>query len=217
VWLCERCGSELIPQDKSCWNCGLGLSGEALAQVETKIAAEEARRVPSYAGFWERAGATIADTIIVGGPLFMIYVITDYLFPNFIELHQPGALWGVGGGVALVSWLYFAGMESSKRQATIGKQILELRVTDLKGRRISFGRASVRFFVGWIFDRIPSGYGLIDVIPVAFTKKKQAMHDFVAETLVMSDYEAMPEPIDARAHERVRFGGDSLNESQPSG
>ena len=46
----------------------------------------------------------------------------------------------------LVGWLYFALFESRGWQATPGKRLLGLRVTDLAGNRISFGRASRRYF-----------------------------------------------------------------------
>ena len=46
----------------------------------------------------------------------------------------------------VIGWLYYAGMESSARQATLGKGLLGLRVTDLDGDRISFLRATGRHF-----------------------------------------------------------------------
>ena len=46
----------------------------------------------------------------------------------------------------ILQWLYFAGMESSSYQVTLGKQALGLVVTDDHGQRLSFGRATGRFF-----------------------------------------------------------------------
>jgi uncharacterized RDD family membrane protein YckC len=46
----------------------------------------------------------------------------------------------------LIRWLYFAIMESSSYQATFGKQLLEIKVTDMDGNRISFWRATLRYF-----------------------------------------------------------------------
>jgi uncharacterized RDD family membrane protein YckC len=45
----------------------------------------------------------------------------------------------------VVAWLYFAVMESSAWQATIGKRIVGASVMDLTGERINFGRASIRY------------------------------------------------------------------------
>lgn len=81
----------------------------------------------------------------------------------------------------LVSWLYYAIMESSSKQGTLGKMATGLKVTDLNGNRISFGRASGRYF-----GRILSGIILdIGFLMIAFTQKKQGLHDMIAETLVV--------------------------------
>ena len=72
-------------------------------------------------------------------------------------------------------------MESSSRQATLGKMALGLKVSDLKGNRISFARASGRHFA-----KIVSGMILlIGYIMAGFTNRKQALHDMIAETLVL--------------------------------
>jgi uncharacterized RDD family membrane protein YckC len=88
------------------------------------------------------------------------------------------------GGLALMifHWLYFAGMESSARQGTIGKSVMSLRVADLEGKRISFGHATGRFFAKIVSGMIPF---LIGYLMAAFTEKKQALHDLIAGTLVL--------------------------------
>jgi len=72
-------------------------------------------------------------------------------------------------------------MESSVRQATIGKGILGLRVTDLDGNRITFLRAAIRDLAKIISAFIL----LIGFIMVAFTERKQGLHDMIAGTLVV--------------------------------
>jgi uncharacterized RDD family membrane protein YckC len=59
---------------------------------------------------------------------------------------------------------------------------LNMAVTDLNGNRISFGRASGRFFAKMISGLIPFGIGYI---MAGFTEKKQALHDMVASCLVL--------------------------------
>ena len=81
-----------------------------------------------------------------------------------------------------LQWLYFAGMESSERQATFGKAAMSLRVTDLEGRRLSFGHATGRFFAKIVSGLIPFAIGYI---MAGFTEKKQALHDMIAGTLVL--------------------------------
>ena len=54
-------------------------------------------------------------------------------------------------------------------------------VTDLSGNKISFGKASARYFVS-----VPSLLTLgIDYFMAGWTKKKQTLHDMIAGTLVV--------------------------------
>jgi uncharacterized RDD family membrane protein YckC len=103
------------------------------------------------------------EAALLLGPMFLFFFL---VFLGFLALH----------------WLYFAAMESSERQATIGKSVLSLRVTDYEGRRISFGRATGRFFAKIVSGMVPL---LIGYIMAAFTEKKQALHDMIAGTLVL--------------------------------
>jgi uncharacterized RDD family membrane protein YckC len=82
----------------------------------------------------------------------------------------------------ILNWLYFAGMESSERQATFGKSVMSLRVTNYEGQRISFGHATGRFFAKIVSGMVPLAIGYI---MAAFTEKKQALHDLIAGTLVL--------------------------------
>ena len=82
----------------------------------------------------------------------------------------------------LVEWLYFAGFESSSWQATPGKRVLNLVVTDLSGTRISFARATGRYFGKWVTGLIPV---FIGYILAGITERKQALHDMIASTLVL--------------------------------
>lgn len=81
----------------------------------------------------------------------------------------------------MAGWIYYALMESSGWQATLGKKVLGLKVTDLAGNRISFARASGRFF-----GKILSGMLLlVGFMMAGFTERKQALHDILAGCLVL--------------------------------
>jgi uncharacterized RDD family membrane protein YckC len=81
----------------------------------------------------------------------------------------------------MVSWLYWALLESSRWQATLGKKMLGLQVTDLEGRRISFARATGRYF-GKVISTLLL---LVGFAMAGFTEKKQALHDMIASCLVL--------------------------------
>ena len=80
----------------------------------------------------------------------------------------------------LITLLYFSVCESSSYQATIGKHLLGLIVTDKEGNPISFKRALLRNFSRYInFFIFGLGY-----ITIFFTKRKQGIHDLIAKTCV---------------------------------
>jgi uncharacterized RDD family membrane protein YckC len=71
-------------------------------------------------------------------------------------------------------------MESSSYQATLGKMVCGMKVTDLSGNRISFERATGRHFAKYLSGLILC----IGYIMVGFTERKQGLHDLLAGTLV---------------------------------
>ena len=117
-----------------------------------------------YAGFWMRVGAYLLDVLILFIPLGILSLLPI-----------------LGIVIDIVGiWLYFALQESSERQATIGKRALNIYVTDLQGRRISFGQATGRYFSKFISSLILG----IGYFMAGFTEKKQGLHDMIAGTLV---------------------------------
>lgn len=82
----------------------------------------------------------------------------------------------------LVRWFYFAACECSVWQATPGKKALGIRVTDLQGNRISFGRATKRFFSKYI-SSLALGFGFWCVL---WDQRSQGWHDRIADTLVLN-------------------------------
>lgn len=150
-----------------------------------------------YAGFWLRFVAYLIDYLLleivgfiisipfIGAIIFSAFTIADS--DSFNEKTVFGIA-GILGAVfmlviitILLGWLYFALMESSKNQGTLGKMALGLKVTDMKGQKISFGRATGRYF-----GKIISGMiFMIGYILAGLTEKKQALHDMMAGCLVV--------------------------------
>lgn len=155
-----------------------------------------------YAGFWRRFGAAFADGIILWIGLYVVGFALSLVGTDiFHSVDYGSAEFGVADGlpVGLVStgfalndvgllvliamnWFYSAILESSARGATLGKMALGLRVTDVAGKRIGFGRASGRFFAKFLSALIL----MIGFIMAGFTARKQALHDMLAGCLVIA-------------------------------
>ncbi|MEO7072484.1 MAG: RDD family protein [Rhodanobacter sp.] len=153
-----------------------------------------------YAGFWKRVAAYIIDAIIIYIPSSLI----DRMFggvaakatleqavtnaagdPHLMMAAQQvyyAAMWPALVASVVLAWLYFALMESSAWQATLGKMAIGIRVTDLHGQRIGLPRALGRYGVKIISFLIVC----IGVLMVAWTARKQGLHDKVAGTLVLN-------------------------------
>lgn len=152
---------------------------------------------PVYAGFWIRFVALVIDVILIYVvqtfliiPLLGLFGIatitpTDMSNENILALYStmmvPLIVLSFFG--LIISWLYYAFMESSSRQATLGKMAVGIIVTDLEGNRISFLKATGRFFSKFLSSLIL----YIGYIMAAFTEKKQALHDMIAGTLVLNN------------------------------
>ncbi len=136
----------------------------------------------TYAGFWKRLVALLIDGLIsspVASPLYLALGQS----PSARTTSSYTVWTAVGLVVGLVvGWLYYSFMESSPWQATLGKRAMGIQVTDLVGNRIDFGKATGRYFA-----KILSYLTLfIGFLMAAFTKRKQALHDMVAGTLVVN-------------------------------
>ncbi|MEE7626288.1 RDD family protein [Methylobacter sp. Wu8] len=140
-----------------------------------------------YAGFWFRVIAVIVDEIICTIAAILVVLPLGFALgasmagtSTIEEIKAAGEGLGYVSGI-LIHWLYFTVSESSAWQATLGKKMFGLRVTDMNGNKISFGKANGRYWSKIISALIL----LIGYIMVAFTERKQGLHDIIAGTLVM--------------------------------
>ena len=209
---CSKCGSAIAETVSVCPVCGqsqaaaYGTIAPPLVQPTGPAqVTPHWQPAPStaYAGFWLRVVAHILDGLIIGLPfviIVIILVLTSGLgafvhgVPNPPDPPDPdevasalGAAFFVGIGVMVLvavvgSWLYYALFESSSWQATPGKKVLNIFVTDINGAPVSFGRATGRYFSKFVTQLIPLGIGYM---LAGLTERKQALHDMIASTLVL--------------------------------
>lgn len=195
---CSHCGSELVAGAAYCTTCGSRVSPTPPVGTEPPSRASEStahgamggeflpghHQLPTlHAGFWMRAVAFLLDALL----LFVTGLVV-----NMVTML---AVWGSGasnpllvgfilGRLLIIAtyWLYFALLESSPWQATLGKRAVGLRVVDMAGQRIGFWRATGRHF-GKILSTLTL---FIGYMLAGWTSRKQALHDLVAGCCVVN-------------------------------
>ena len=147
-----------------------------------------------YVGFFRRALAFVIDVFIVQlAPLLLVSVLALGMAGQMATLPegetQSTAIAAITlllvlfwqGIFFLAYWFYFAGLESSPWQATLGKKLLRIKVVDAQGARLRFWHAT-----GRTFARLLSYMSMnIGFIMAGCTSRKRALHDMVAQTYVV--------------------------------
>lgn len=153
-----------------------------------------------YAGFWKRLVAYIIDAIVLYIPNTLIQKMMGgdaataaLRDAQMAHRDDPQALIEAMGTfyahmgpafvvITILTILYFALCESSAWQATLGKMAIGIRVTDMDGHRLGFGRALGRYLGKFVSALILC----IGFLMVAWTRRAQGLHDIMAGTLVLN-------------------------------
>lgn len=201
---CSKCGAAIAADSAFCQSCGNPVArtypaSAAAVSPHAGVGAIAYATNVTYAGFWLRFVAFLIDNIILGAATLALIIPFFFLIGGAawletlprhrFERFEPGQLapflmlvFTLVGVSLLVKWLYYAYLESGEKQGTWGKQALGVYVTDLAGNRVTFGRASGRFFSKFITGLIPLWIGYI---MAGFTQRRQALHDMIASCLVL--------------------------------
>jgi uncharacterized RDD family membrane protein YckC len=145
----------------------------------------------NYADFWLRFIAGLIDLVIV----VVVSTVLSWIIPVLGDLIK-----------VLLPLGYFIYFESSAKQATIGKQFVNIKVVDLKGNRITSSTALIRT-ISKILSLIIVGFGFI---MIAFTEKNRGLHDIIAETLVIQNAATDQDKI-----QKVKLETEDLKNTYP--
>ena len=153
-----------------------------VAELRELLGFVKPAQVPQYfAGFDQRLLAAALDTFIIFGIFviiaFILFLFIDDKTTQLIVIFSPLA------AVPVVKMIYQIIAESTARQGTIGKRILNIKVCDLNGERLTLAHSAGRNFAK-IFSVLSlfTGYLLS-----FFNRRQQCLHDIIAGTLVMKD------------------------------
>ena len=142
-------------------------------------------------GFWIRFVAYMIDGLVMLVPTaILVGIFAAFVILTDESMDHEGlpallvvAIVVLVAALIVVNWLYEALMTSSPRGATLGKMALGLRIVRFDGTQLSFGRATARHFVKYmVTPMVPLAIGYI---MAAFTNRKRALHDILADTLVI--------------------------------
>lgn len=145
------------------------------------------------AGFWRRLAALFIDSMVVGFAYYLVLIVCvvvlgvggSLLMRGGNDAEGMAAMFGMMALVYLlypvISAAYYVGFESSGKQATLGKMAVGIKVTDIDGRRLTLGRALLR----WLAVMLNYLTLYIGYLIAAFTERKQGLHDMAVGTLVV--------------------------------
>ncbi len=178
-----------------------------------------AAALEDHAGFWKRVAAYILDAIVLYIPQMLIEkafggdAAKEALKQASLDavgnpdammaanMHYYSTMWPAMLLIVVMGVLYFTLCESSAWQGTLGKLALGIRVTDRQGKRISFPRALGRYFAKFL-SAIILGIGFL---MVAWTQRKQGLHDIICDTLVLNGRASEFKPAQSSSGKRNSF------------
>ena len=193
--VCSNCGNPLLTDGKFCLFCGDVLAdtpGKPNLVVrkppEASFALPPAHWPPDYAGFWLRLWAGAIDATFEALTALLLTVVVGYIVKVLTSRSGMSPITGSYlTGIAFIAvltiggWLYSAFSESSKWRATIGKRIIGLEVVNASGGKLTFGQASIRHFMKFLsLFTVAVGFMM-----AGWTKRRQALHDMPADTVVI--------------------------------
>lgn len=200
---CGKCGTWASDDAARCPLCGTAFHGGSepaaeptaisrafsTAQAGTVEAAGLLGPAVTYGGFWRRFAAVVLDSLVLWFPSATVRVWLG-LDPLAVFDPQSPLAWVAAGAEWGVGWLYAALMLRSSARATLGLQVMDLQVTDLRGARLSFVRATWRY-VAQLFTLLTFGVGYLLQL---FTPRRQTLHDLLSATVVVRRH---PVPVPA--------------------
>ena len=136
------------------------------------------RTILRYGGFWIRLVASVLDSLLLSLSFALVAILSGLDFSQTDPEHLD---WKALVMQIVVCWLYEAALTSSARGATVGKMAVGLRVVTADGERLTFLRATARYLAKYV-SALLFGIGFL---MVAFAERKRALHDMIADTVVI--------------------------------
>lgn len=148
---------------------------------------------PKFAGFWTRFWAYVIDLMMVSAvsgifikPIFRVFDI-KIANPSFLLFSSYKVV------IFILFLTYFALMTKFFSQ-TIGKMIMGIKVVQKDGGKLSWGTILFREVIGRFISKLLT----LPYLLVIFMPKKEALHDFFADTFVIHEQSYVKEVIETK-------------------
>ena len=194
---CSKCGKKTDDSGRYCQWCGADLkAAPPKPLLRRKVMGI---RTEDFAGPGRRFIALIIDIIFViiidifvmgvtgltegvrmAYQIIRGYPVTDRYGDVVTSILPTPVIYSFAVLIILVPWLYFAFLDSSRNQGTLGKIAARVAVTDINGSRITFARGTLHFFAMYLSAFI----FFVGFIIILFTRQKQGLHDIIAGCLM---------------------------------
>ena len=149
-----------------------------------------------YGEVWRRVVAGLVDLVILAVPVALFALLS----PSPPE-EDVATLIVFASGLTM---FYRMILEGSPMQATIGKRLLDLKVTNPEGEQLSWANTAVRSWPFWLTGALFGVTGeLVAVVilisaaalaVIPFTARRQGLHDFTARSIVVRRYVEITPP-----------------------
>lgn len=169
-----------------------------------------------HAGFWKRVAASTIDGILLAIVMLVVLAIGAALLgvgmKSMADGFASGAvsglfILGVYGIPIVLQALYFTWMHASAHQATLGKMAVGIKVVQRNGQRIANGRSLGRWASYFFMHLFSCGItSLVSAFTVGLGQRRQALHDMVADTLVVDRWAFTAHP----ERQRRELGGVTI-------
>ena len=161
------------------------LTSEEIPEVSENVCSLTDDTAMAYAGFWRRALAACIDLFLVNMPALAVALVVEAIASSFVNISRMRVeeIFSQTYLVVLIllPWLYFAGFEASRFQATCGKMACGIVVADKHGRRLTFMRSTARYWA----KLLSVATVFVGFLMCAATLRRQALHDLLAGTVVI--------------------------------
>ncbi len=194
---CSKCGKKTDDSGRYCQWCGADLKAtppkpllrRKVAGIRTEEFAGPGRRFIAFIidivfviiiDIFVMGVAGLTEGVRMAYQMLRGYPVTDRYGDVVTSVLPTPVIYSFAVLIILVPWLYFAFLDSSKNQATLGKIATRVAVTDMNGSRITFARSTLHFFAMYLSAFI----FFVGFIIIPFTRQKQGLHDVIAGCLM---------------------------------